>query len=176
MFRCMVVLINVVFLDVYCWIHKWQTDEKQLCFWTLYIILFLFKNTSFQRLDSVSIFRWNVLTWAQSVELVPISQREASKDISVQKSCCRCRSLEDPRGCQQELVLGLRFNPEDGGSMRLLNAGEILVDYLALFPSRFSLPSRSHGKVEINIFLCRYVRNYVLGLEAFQKTKHLPYY
>jgi hypothetical protein len=41
--------------------------------WTLSIILFLFKNTMFRRLDSISIFRWNILSWAQLTELVPIS-------------------------------------------------------------------------------------------------------
>jgi hypothetical protein len=30
------------------------------------------KHTLFQRLDSVSIFRWNLLSWAQLTELVPI--------------------------------------------------------------------------------------------------------
>jgi hypothetical protein len=38
------------------------------------IILFLFKNTTFQRLDSVIVFRWNLLCCAQSVELVPVSR------------------------------------------------------------------------------------------------------
>jgi hypothetical protein len=27
---------------------------------------------TFRRLDSVSVFRWNILNWAQSIELVPI--------------------------------------------------------------------------------------------------------
>jgi hypothetical protein len=31
------------------------------------------QNTMFRRLDSVSVFRYNLLSWAQSVELAPIS-------------------------------------------------------------------------------------------------------
>jgi hypothetical protein len=34
---------------------------------------YLKQYTTFRRLDSVSVFRWNLLIWAQSVELVPIS-------------------------------------------------------------------------------------------------------
>jgi hypothetical protein len=44
-----------------------------LCFWTSSIVLFIFQNTTFQRLDSVFVFRLNLLSWAQSIELVPIS-------------------------------------------------------------------------------------------------------
>jgi hypothetical protein len=48
-----------------------------LYFWTLHIVLFLsknailfiFQNTTFRKLDSVSVFRWNLLSWAQSIEL-----------------------------------------------------------------------------------------------------------
>jgi hypothetical protein len=38
----------------------------------LSVVLFLLK-TSFRRLDFVSVFRWNILRWTQSIELVPIS-------------------------------------------------------------------------------------------------------
>jgi hypothetical protein len=31
------------------------------------------KSITFRRLDSVSVFRWHLLSWAQSIELVPIS-------------------------------------------------------------------------------------------------------
>jgi hypothetical protein len=55
---------------------------EMLCFWTLFIALslsktvpFIFQNITFQKLDSVSIFRWNLLTWAQSIERLPISGR-----------------------------------------------------------------------------------------------------
>jgi hypothetical protein len=34
---------------------------------------FYFKHTTFRRLDSISVFRWNLLIWAQTIELVPIS-------------------------------------------------------------------------------------------------------
>jgi hypothetical protein len=34
---------------------------------------FCLKSTKFRRLDSVSVFRWNLLSWSQSIELVPIS-------------------------------------------------------------------------------------------------------
>jgi hypothetical protein len=36
------------------------------------LVFFLFKAT-FRRLDSVSVFRWNLLSWAQCIELDPIS-------------------------------------------------------------------------------------------------------
>jgi hypothetical protein len=31
------------------------------------------ENTAFQRLDSVSVFKYNLLSWAQETELAPIS-------------------------------------------------------------------------------------------------------
>jgi hypothetical protein len=34
--------------------------------------VFYFKHTAFRRLDSVFVFRQNLLSWAQSIELVPI--------------------------------------------------------------------------------------------------------
>jgi hypothetical protein len=40
-----------------------------LRYWTLPTILFYLKHTKFWRLDSVSVFRWNLLSWAQSIEL-----------------------------------------------------------------------------------------------------------
>jgi hypothetical protein len=33
----------------------------------------LYLNTTFRRLDSVSVFRWSLLSWAKSIELVPIA-------------------------------------------------------------------------------------------------------
>jgi hypothetical protein len=44
-----------------------------LYFWTLSIVLLYLKHTTFQRLDSVAVFRWNLLSRAQSIELVRIS-------------------------------------------------------------------------------------------------------
>jgi hypothetical protein len=46
-----------------------------MCFWTLKIALFLFK-TMFGRLYFVFVCRWNLFSWAQSVELVPVSGEE----------------------------------------------------------------------------------------------------
>jgi hypothetical protein len=40
---------------------------------------FYLKHTTFRRLDSVSIFGWNLLTWAQSMELDPISGHHQSQ-------------------------------------------------------------------------------------------------
>jgi hypothetical protein len=37
------------------------------------IVLFLFKYVTFRRLDSVSVFKWNLLSWTQSTDLVLIS-------------------------------------------------------------------------------------------------------
>jgi hypothetical protein len=36
-------------------------------------VLFIFQNTTFRKLDSVSVFGQNPLSWAQSIELAPIS-------------------------------------------------------------------------------------------------------
>jgi hypothetical protein len=47
---------------------------KLLCFWILSITLSLFKRLSVSRkLDSVSIFRWDLLSWSQSIEIFLIS-------------------------------------------------------------------------------------------------------
>jgi hypothetical protein len=47
-----------------------------LCVLTLSLskttVLFIFQNTTFRRLNSVSVFRWNLLSWAQSIEPVHI--------------------------------------------------------------------------------------------------------
>jgi hypothetical protein len=37
------------------------------------------KHTTFRKLDSISVFRWNLLSWAQSIELVPISRKQQSQ-------------------------------------------------------------------------------------------------
>jgi hypothetical protein len=37
------------------------------------IILSFNQSTTFQREDSVSVFRWNLLSWAKQVELVSVS-------------------------------------------------------------------------------------------------------
>jgi hypothetical protein len=61
-------------------IYKYLLFLLILCFWTLSTVLFYLKTpfcsylkTMFRRLDSVTFFRWNLLSWAQSIELVPIS-------------------------------------------------------------------------------------------------------
>jgi hypothetical protein len=59
---------------------RWYISTN-IMFWTLYIvlslsentILFILQNIAFRRLDSVSVFRQNLLGWTQSIELVPIS-------------------------------------------------------------------------------------------------------
>jgi hypothetical protein len=65
-------------------IHSAQNkidEDKQneiiqlLCFCILSIVLILFK-TTFRRLDFVPVFRGNLLSWAQSIELVPIFGRD----------------------------------------------------------------------------------------------------
>jgi hypothetical protein len=60
-----------------------------LCFWTLPIVLVLSKTRSclFFQTQSfgdwiVSIFRWNLFIWAQSIELVPISGRAVAQAVS----------------------------------------------------------------------------------------------
>jgi hypothetical protein len=69
-----------------------------LCFWKLSIVLslskntvlFIFQNTTFRRLDSVSIFRQNLLSWAQSTELVPISEQTCSSSVLSMLRVGRC--------------------------------------------------------------------------------------
>jgi hypothetical protein len=36
------------------------------------IFLFYLRRAAFWKLDSITVFRWNLLIWAQSIELVPI--------------------------------------------------------------------------------------------------------
>jgi hypothetical protein len=43
--------------------------------------VFYLKHTSFRRLDSVSVFRWNLLSWAEPIELVPISGHQYQHEI-----------------------------------------------------------------------------------------------
>jgi hypothetical protein len=54
------------------------------------MVTFLFK--TFRRLDSVSVFRWNLLTWAQSIELVPVSRHlhiiKVTLRLTVSQSIC----------------------------------------------------------------------------------------
>jgi hypothetical protein len=55
--------------------HPSMRREETLqlsCFCKLSIVLSIFQNIVFWRLDSVSIFKYNLLCWAQSIELVPI--------------------------------------------------------------------------------------------------------
>jgi hypothetical protein len=52
-----------------------------LCFWTLSIILFLFKTHNFRRPDSVFILWWNLLSWTQSIQLIPISGHQHQHKI-----------------------------------------------------------------------------------------------
>jgi hypothetical protein len=37
------------------------------------MVLILFKNKTFRILDSISVFKYNFVSWAQSIELVSIS-------------------------------------------------------------------------------------------------------
>jgi hypothetical protein len=41
--------------------------------WTLSVVLFLIRSRTFRRLDSVSVFGWNILRWVQQKELVSVS-------------------------------------------------------------------------------------------------------
>jgi hypothetical protein len=70
------------------------------CCWTLSVILSLskntvlliFQNTTFRRLDSVSVFRLNLLSWAQSIELVPISGPFSKHNVSETGFCLRLQA------------------------------------------------------------------------------------
>jgi predicted membrane protein len=63
---------------IYC-CYVFEMCVQILRFWTLSIVLsfskntvlFIFQNTTFRKLDSVSVFRLNLFSWAQSIELVP---------------------------------------------------------------------------------------------------------
>jgi hypothetical protein len=56
-------------------------------------VLFILQNTTFRRLDSVSLFRQNLLSWTQSIVLFPISghlyqhQDGVYKPITAQTIC-----------------------------------------------------------------------------------------
>jgi hypothetical protein len=52
-------------------LYEGGTLTQILCFWTSSIVLPFMQNAAFQRLPSVSIFRRNLLRWAQSIDLVP---------------------------------------------------------------------------------------------------------
>jgi hypothetical protein len=53
-----------------------QTSET----WS--IVLFLFKtHNKVSELDSVPVFRWNLLSWAKSIELIPISGHQHQHKI-----------------------------------------------------------------------------------------------
>jgi hypothetical protein len=64
--------VKVSFSAVYDFDTRCKSQHyslQLLTFWTLSNALLLFKHT-FRRLDSISIFKWNILSWAQSIELV----------------------------------------------------------------------------------------------------------
>jgi hypothetical protein len=73
----------------FCTIHKSscqsrlrRADQAYLTYhWALSIILFYLKRTTFRRLDSVSVFRWSIFIWAQSIELVRISGHQHQHNI-----------------------------------------------------------------------------------------------
>jgi hypothetical protein len=56
-----------------CSIYWAQLSRFHLKTETEVIVQIYLKHTTFWRLDSVSVFRLNLLSWAQSIELVPIS-------------------------------------------------------------------------------------------------------
>jgi hypothetical protein len=62
-------------------------EIQLLCFWTLSIVLFLFK-TTFQRLNSVSVFKWNLLSWAELIELVVHYLRTLAPKQHIQSPIC----------------------------------------------------------------------------------------
>jgi hypothetical protein len=49
----------------------------------------IFKKTTFRILDSVARFRWNLPSWAESIELVPNSGHEEVDRIQSPKRCFR---------------------------------------------------------------------------------------
>jgi hypothetical protein len=42
------------------------------------IVLFIFQNETFQRLESISVFMQNLLSWGQSIESVPTNLRNVA--------------------------------------------------------------------------------------------------
>jgi hypothetical protein len=52
-----------------------------LCLWTLSIVLFLFKTHDVSETEFCLHDRWNLLSWAQSIELVPISGHQRQHEI-----------------------------------------------------------------------------------------------
>jgi hypothetical protein len=72
-------------------------------FLTLYIVLCVSKNTvlvifqniTFRRLDSISVFRENLLSRAKSIELVPISGPETNGDRIQSPKRCVLKNKQD---------------------------------------------------------------------------------
>jgi hypothetical protein len=77
-------------------------------------VLFIFQNTAFWILDSVSVFRYNLLSWAQMIELVPVSGQILDKDKTmdnVQKHNI-CTSVLSSQTC----LLGLYCSESEDGN------------------------------------------------------------
>jgi hypothetical protein len=84
-----------------------------LCFWALSTALFsiYLKDTEFRRLDSVSVFRWNLLCRAQSTELVPICRHHhLSLSLTLRPMITRpvYLGIKHPFGAYEQIVITVR--------------------------------------------------------------------
>jgi hypothetical protein len=104
---------------------RWLTNKILLCLDIIHRLVFTKKSTTFRRLESVSVFRWHLLRWAQSIELVPIyghqQQSESRCDLrsvgqSVLVSSPIWGSLPEVKYCLTVRVFLKSGAPSDEGS------------------------------------------------------------
>jgi hypothetical protein len=79
------------------WLHGYEMSDSDLvlsiisskyCVSGPYLLsYFNLKHIAYRRLDSVSVFRWNLLCWAQWIELVPISGHQLKISYINQTLC-----------------------------------------------------------------------------------------
>jgi hypothetical protein len=81
------IYVHSVYLNKIYWINKndyllwtffyyftWYVSTNIMFLDIIHRPVFYLKHITFGRLDSASVFRWNPLSWARSLELVPISE------------------------------------------------------------------------------------------------------
>jgi hypothetical protein len=104
--------------------------------------VFYLKHTTFRRLYSVSVFRWNLLSWDQSIELVPISGHQ-HLSLMLRSTVSRLVCV----GIKHHLGLTTRFLLLSD-SCRFVNVRRSLRTRLS-FTIAAGLRQRSHSRVRV---------------------------